>query len=32
MNIKLGADLREGVGRELKIDEKIELLKELGVM
>lgn len=32
MNIKLGADLREGFGRELRVDEKIELLKELGVM
>lgn len=32
MNIKLGIDLREGMGRELKVDEKMALLKELGVM
>jgi 23S rRNA pseudouridine2604 synthase len=32
MNIKLGADLREGYGREITVTEKMELLKELGVM
>jgi hypothetical protein len=32
MNIVLGSDLREGMGRELKIGEKMELLKELGVI
>jgi 23S rRNA pseudouridine2604 synthase len=32
MNVMLGADLREGLGRELKVGEKMELLKELGVM
>lgn len=32
MNLKLGADLREGLARELKVDEKMGLLKELGVM
>jgi 23S rRNA pseudouridine2604 synthase len=32
MNIKLGTQLREGQGRELTVGEKMELLKELGVM
>lgn len=32
MNIHLGTLLREGQGRELKVSEKMELLKDLGVM
>jgi 23S rRNA pseudouridine2604 synthase len=32
MNLKLGAQLREGQGRELTVGEKMELLKGLGVM
>lgn len=32
MNLRLGAQLREGQGRELTVTEKIELLKSLGVM
>ena len=32
MNLKLGAQLKEGQGRELTVGEKMGLLKELGVM
>jgi 23S rRNA pseudouridine2604 synthase len=32
MNLKLGAQLKEGQGRELTVTEKMVLLKELGVM